>query len=354
MIVPGGLFAAGDVPTTFSDAQFIEAVNWGNITTTDTAIQISGAHLIPFEDVSGPILYQIEYGKIDNTGQTFLASSNPTIAQPPLYGFNLSIPGLTPNTEYYLTVLEYYPPGDPNEGSFNLFTYGYATTALLSGSIIHHTFPNTTSINVYGQLVSSNGSTFANTPITIVLQNSNHQDITSAQVVTGGFNYATGNAAFSHLFNNLNIVPNSQNFIVIRDTNTGLDLTEPAPFTTPANDTSGTGGGNTTPIPPAPTNGLIACNGADDCDFAALVATIDRVIKFLIFYVAFPIVAIVVAWAGWLLLTSGGNPGARDKAKGMIGKVVGGLIIALLAWAIVKLILITLGYSGPLLQVFPE
>lgn len=121
-------------------------------------------------------------------------------------------------------------------------------------------------------------------------------------------------------------------------------------------------GGNSSTTPPgggpnfsnATTTGLIPCGsvGQPDCDFDQFIVLINNVVDFLIVFIAFPFVAIVVAWAGILLLTSGGNSSAKEKSKKMIWHVVIGLILALLSWGIIKIILMTLGYQGPLLGIF--
>jgi hypothetical protein len=343
----------GDVFTTFSDAQHIHGVNWGMITPNSTSINIGGVHLIPFDDVTEPFYYEVEYGTTTPGGDnTFIGSTAPILAPP--YDFNISLPNLLPNTNYYFTILEYYPPGDPNYGAFNLFTYGYATTGLLNNSSIYHNFPNFNSLNVYGTLVPGGGATMTNLPIKIVLQNASHTDLTSADTVTGGGGY------FSKVFSDLPSVgivpqysPGGQYYIVIRNNSSDNhnDLIEPIPFTVPFPSSDASSSVTTSLDFTASTTGLIACSGAD-CDFDGLLATINNVMNFLILYIAFPIVAVVVAWAGVLLLTSGGNTSAKDKAKGMISNVIIGLIIALLAWGIIKLILVTLGYNGPLLNIF--
>jgi hypothetical protein len=338
-------------------AETINGVNWGNVTVTDNSINISGAHLVPLAPF-GQKSFKIEWGK-GQSGQSngtyqMLGQTNVITLYPP-YTFSLPINNLVPNTHYYFNILE-ETSLNGSQLETNLFTYGYAATSLLSGATIHYTFPTYTSINVYGQIMGANGVASLNQPIKIVLQSSSYTDIISANEITSGIDLANGAGSFAHIFADLtssNIVSGGQYYIVIRDSSNN-DLTQPVAFTVPTNTTIPGAGGTTTTIPAAPTDGLVACTGATDCDFNALMATVNRVINFLIFYVAFPLVAIVVAWAGVLLLTSGGNTAAKSQAKSMIGKVVIGLIVALLAWAIIKLILVTLGYTGPLLTVFPD
>lgn len=98
-----------------------------------------------------------------------------------------------------------------------------------------------------------------------------------------------------------------------------------------------------------PKIGLISCDGiVDPCDFEDVLETANMMIDFLIFTLAMPLAAIIFAWAGFLFITGGADPGKRTKAKGMMLNVVIGLVIALAAWLIVKTILLALGYDGPL------
>lgn len=95
---------------------------------------------------------------------------------------------------------------------------------------------------------------------------------------------------------------------------------------------------------------LIPCDGGptDGCDFNDLMALVNNVINFLIFDLALPIAAVVIAYAGFLFLTSGDEPGKRTKAKKMLVNIVIGLVLALASWLIVQTILLSLGYDGPL------
>lgn len=99
-------------------------------------------------------------------------------------------------------------------------------------------------------------------------------------------------------------------------------------------------------------NGLIQCGKEEfyDCDFNALLATVDRVLKFLIYIIALPVAAILFAFAGIKLIIAKAESkqSALSDAKAMMGKVIFGLVFALAAWVIVKFILIILKYNDPL------
>jgi hypothetical protein len=62
---------------------------------------------------------------------------------------------------------------------------------------------------------------------------------------------------------------------------------------------------------------------------------------------AIPIAAIMFFYAGFLLVTAGGEAaGARTKAKSIFTNAVIGLVLAIACWLIVKLILTILGWNG--------
>ncbi len=93
--------------------------------------------------------------------------------------------------------------------------------------------------------------------------------------------------------------------------------------------------------------GLVpACEGKD-CNWDQLMTLVDNILNFLLNVMVIPIAAIMFAYAGFLLVTSGGDPGRRSKAKSIFINVLIGLIIAVGAWALVKLLLTTLNYAGP-------
>src|ERR1035437_2989624 len=106
--------------------------------------------------------------------------------------------------------------------------------------------------------------------------------------------------------------------------------------------------------------GLVPCNNspvmnsdgtvatpAIPCDFNALMALINTIVKFILFDMAIPIAAIMFAYAGFLMVTAGGEAaGARTKAKSIFTNAIFGLILAVAAWLIVNTILSILGYTG--------
>lgn len=84
----------------------------------------------------------------------------------------------------------------------------------------------------------------------------------------------------------------------------------------------------------------------DTCGFPDLINLIDRIIQYVLLFLAIPIAAIMFVYAGILLLFSGGDPGAKTKAKGIFFNAVIGLVIAFAAFLIIKLIFSILGYTG--------
>ena len=109
----------------------------------------------------------------------------------------------------------------------------------------------------------------------------------------------------------------------------------------------------TTPTPPNPNGELIPCgndyNGDhvvsnvdkegkpvpnEECGFVGLIQLINNVIKWLI-KISTLIATGVFMYAGFLLLTSGGNPSKMTQAKAMLLKVVIGYGVILLAWVLV-------------------
>lgn len=86
----------------------------------------------------------------------------------------------------------------------------------------------------------------------------------------------------------------------------------------------------------------------NSCDFNAVIKLIDNVISFLLFDIATPLVALIICYVGFLMITSGGSSEKATKAKHIFSNVVIGYVIGLAAWLIVKTILTTVGFKGPL------
>jgi len=89
-------------------------------------------------------------------------------------------------------------------------------------------------------------------------------------------------------------------------------------------------------------DGLVACK--DNCGWNELMTLINTVITFILTKLALPIAAVMFAVAGIMLLTSGGDPGKKTKAKELFSGVAIGLVIIAAAWLIVHTILSMLGY----------
>lgn len=93
---------------------------------------------------------------------------------------------------------------------------------------------------------------------------------------------------------------------------------------------------------------LVQCDNSAGklCDFNAFMSLINRVIKFILFDMVIPIAAIMFAYAGFQMITAGGDSGARTKAKNIFFNAVLGLVLAAGAFLIIRTILSILGYNG--------
>ena len=94
--------------------------------------------------------------------------------------------------------------------------------------------------------------------------------------------------------------------------------------------------------------GLVPCdNVTTKCDFTQLMNLVNTVIRFILFDMAVPIAAIMFAYAGFLLISAGGEAAsARTKAKSIFTNTLIGFCLALACWLIVRTILSILGYEG--------
>lgn len=80
---------------------------------------------------------------------------------------------------------------------------------------------------------------------------------------------------------------------------------------------------------------LIPCT--NDCDFDDLLTLVDNIIEWIIL-ISVPVAAGVIAWAGILYMTTG-VASTKEKAKGIIQKVLIGFVAILSAWIIVTTII---------------
>ncbi len=94
---------------------------------------------------------------------------------------------------------------------------------------------------------------------------------------------------------------------------------------------------------------LVPACPAGGCGFDELMKLINKVINFLLFTIAMPLAAIIFAYAGFLLITAGGDPAKVTQAKAIIKNLLIGFVIALAAWLIINTILSTLGFQGSFL-----
>ncbi|HNW71788.1 MAG TPA: pilin [Candidatus Paceibacterota bacterium] len=92
--------------------------------------------------------------------------------------------------------------------------------------------------------------------------------------------------------------------------------------------------------------GLTAACPEGGCGFKELVDVVNKVINYVLFVLAIPIAAIMFAYAGILLITSGGEPSKRTKAKSIFVNVGIGLVVAAAAWLIINTILSIVGFDG--------
>ena len=76
------------------------------------------------------------------------------------------------------------------------------------------------------------------------------------------------------------------------------------------------------------------------CNFKALIATFNRILKFLL-YLSIPLVVGIILYTGFQFLTAGGDAAKLEKAKKMLIPVVIGIFWVLASWLVVNTILKT-------------
>jgi hypothetical protein len=100
-------------------------------------------------------------------------------------------------------------------------------------------------------------------------------------------------------------------------------------------------------------SGLVKCGTVRDsenkitnpCTFSDIITLINTVINFIFLNLALPLAAIMFAYAGFELVTSGGETSKREKAKKIFINVAIGLVLAAGAFLIVQTVLSVVGYT---------
>ncbi|NCS99485.1 hypothetical protein GW765_00730 [Candidatus Parcubacteria bacterium] len=87
-------------------------------------------------------------------------------------------------------------------------------------------------------------------------------------------------------------------------------------------------------------------NFVTPCTFQHFLDLLKNVIEFIATFLMAPAIAIALAWAGMLVMTSGGNAAKRTEAKDIFVKVGLGIVFILGAWFIVEAVYSGLGYGG--------
>lgn len=89
---------------------------------------------------------------------------------------------------------------------------------------------------------------------------------------------------------------------------------------------------------------LVICGvgNADPCTICDIWKLSDKVVNFALFWLATPILIVVLIAGGFIYLTSGGDAKKTETAKGLLTSAIFGIIIAFAAWLIVDTILKTL------------
>lgn len=83
---------------------------------------------------------------------------------------------------------------------------------------------------------------------------------------------------------------------------------------------------------------IIPCEG-NDCGVCDIFKLISNIIKFAAFTIAAPLAGIIMAYGGFMLITSGGNEANRSKGTNAIWAAVWGILITFGAYVIVNAII---------------
>jgi hypothetical protein len=94
--------------------------------------------------------------------------------------------------------------------------------------------------------------------------------------------------------------------------------------------------------------GLVPCdNVTKPCDYNQLMNLVNKVINFIFVTLAVPICALMFAYAGFLMVTAGGeSASAKTKAKEIFSNTVVGFLFIATSWLVIHIILMELGFDG--------
>ena len=92
-------------------------------------------------------------------------------------------------------------------------------------------------------------------------------------------------------------------------------------------------------------NGII--DPEEECGLCNLVELASESLKFAVYFTVF-VATFLIVYAGFLYITAGGESGKISSATKIFGKVVGGLVIVLVAWLVVDTLLKTFFADSPL------
>lgn len=87
------------------------------------------------------------------------------------------------------------------------------------------------------------------------------------------------------------------------------------------------------------------CQAGCPCTLCDLYELGANIIDFGLKYLAIPIVAAMLLWGGFLMLTSGGNPNRISEGKKVIVNSIAGLALAFFGWVIINTLLQTFAFK---------
>lgn len=143
-----------------------------------------------------------------------------------------------------------------------------------------------------------------------------------------------GNATTKEIF----IVPGSS----VAPTLTGSGKTQPTATTQKKVSFSGL-------VPDCNTGAVNQKTGEyeNPCDFDMIITMINHAINYFLTTIATPLFAIIIMYAGWIYISAGGS-GKIDLAKKILMNALKGYGIILIAWVVIKTILVALDFKGPM------